>query len=60
MVVILEIIEFTYVFNFVETLALKGLFLLFLDKRNEGFDTCKRGLKLSLQSHICTNKFGPF
>lgn len=34
-------------------MALKGLFLLFLDKREEGFDTCKKGLKLSLQSHIC-------
>lgn len=37
-----------------ETLALKGLFLLFLDKREEGFEICKRGLKLNLQSHICT------
>ena len=39
-----------------ETLALKGLFLLFLDKRDEGFETCKKGLKLSLQSHICNYK----
>lgn len=38
---------------FIETLALKGLFTLFLGNRDEGFDICKSGLKLSLQSHVC-------
>lgn len=36
-----------------ETLAMKGLFLNNLDKKEEGYEYVKKGLRYDLTSHIC-------
>lgn len=41
-----------------ETLAMKGLALNALDRKEEAHDLVKRGLKLDLQSHICWHVYG--
>lgn len=40
----------------VETMALKGLFLNNLEKKEEGYDYVKKGLLKDLTSHICKKK----
>ncbi|CAM9611231.1 unnamed protein product [Chrysoparadoxa australica] len=41
-----------------ETLAMKGLTLNSLDKKEEGLDLVKRGLKADLRSHVCWHVYG--
>ncbi|KAI7862607.1 NMDA receptor-regulated protein 1-domain-containing protein [Spinellus fusiger] len=41
-----------------ETLAMKGLFLNNLDKKEEGYDYVKKGLRYDLTSHICWHVYG--
>ena len=42
-----------------ETLAMKGLFLSHLDRKEEAHDFVKKGLRQDLKSHICNeNSFG--
>ncbi|KAF9913252.1 N-alpha-acetyltransferase 16, NatA auxiliary subunit [Linnemannia zychae] len=41
-----------------ETLALKGLFLNHLDKKEEAYDFVKKGLRHDLRSHVCWHVFG--
>lgn len=37
----------------IETLALKGIFLNNLDKKAEGYEYVKQGVRNDLTSHIC-------
>jgi predicted transcriptional regulator len=37
----------------IETLAMKGLFLNNLEKKEEGYEFVKKGLRFDLTSHIC-------
>jgi peptide alpha-N-acetyltransferase len=41
-----------------ETLAMKGLMLNALGKREEAFDHVKRGLKSDIKSHVCWHVYG--
>ncbi|RKO93510.1 NMDA receptor-regulated protein 1-domain-containing protein [Blyttiomyces helicus] len=41
-----------------ETLAMKGLFLSHLDKKEEAHEFIKKGLKNDLRSHICWHVYG--
>lgn len=41
-----------------ETLAMKGLILNCLSKKDEAYDHVKRGLRNDLQSHVCWHVFG--
>ncbi|KAI8994648.1 NMDA receptor-regulated protein 1-domain-containing protein [Pilobolus umbonatus] len=41
-----------------ETLALKGLFLNNLEKKEEGYEYVKKGLRQDLTSHICWHVYG--
>ncbi|KAG1473785.1 hypothetical protein G6F56_000751 [Rhizopus delemar] len=41
-----------------ETMALKGLFLNNLEKKEEGYDYVKKGLLKDLTSHICWHVYG--
>ena len=41
-----------------ETMAMKGLILTNVDKRDEGWDYVRRGLRLDLKSHICWHVYG--
>ncbi|KAF8982870.1 N-alpha-acetyltransferase 16, NatA auxiliary subunit [Entomortierella lignicola] len=41
-----------------ETLALKGLFLNHLDKKEEAYEYVKKGIRFDLKSHICWHVFG--
>ncbi|KAI8053722.1 NMDA receptor-regulated protein 1-domain-containing protein [Syncephalis plumigaleata] len=41
-----------------ETLAMKGLFLSSLERKEEGFEFVRKGLKNDLTSHICWHVFG--
>ncbi|CAM0142641.1 hypothetical protein VKS41_002804 [Umbelopsis sp. WA50703] len=41
-----------------ETLAMKGLFLNNLEKKEEGYEFVKKGLRFDLTSHICWHVFG--
>ncbi|KAI8060823.1 NMDA receptor-regulated protein 1-domain-containing protein [Gongronella butleri] len=41
-----------------ETLAMKGIFLNNLDKKQEGYDYVKRGVRNDLTSHICWHVYG--
>ncbi|RKP26093.1 NMDA receptor-regulated protein 1-domain-containing protein, partial [Syncephalis pseudoplumigaleata] len=41
-----------------ETLAMKGLFLSNLERKDEGFEFVRKGLKNDLTSHICWHVFG--
>ncbi|KAI8884470.1 N-terminal acetyltransferase A, auxiliary subunit [Backusella circina FSU 941] len=42
----------------VETLAMKGLFLNNLEKKEEGYEFVKKGLLKDLKSHICWHVYG--
>ncbi|KAI8344094.1 NMDA receptor-regulated protein 1-domain-containing protein [Chlamydoabsidia padenii] len=44
--------------NHGETLALKGIFLNNLDKKAEGYEYVKQGVKNDLTSHICWHVYG--
>jgi hypothetical protein len=39
-----------------ETMAMKGLFLNNLEKKEEGYEYVKKGLLKDLTSHICKEK----
>jgi peptide alpha-N-acetyltransferase len=39
-------------------LAVKGLFLSHLNRKEEGYDFVRKGLKLNLTSYICWHVFG--
>ncbi|RKP06374.1 NMDA receptor-regulated protein 1 [Thamnocephalis sphaerospora] len=41
-----------------ETLAMKGLFLSNLDRKEEGYECVRKGLKNDLTSHICWHVYG--
>lgn len=41
-----------------ETLAMKGLFYNSMDRKEEGYDLVKKGLRFDLTSHICWHVFG--
>ena len=41
-----------------ETLAMKGLILNCMDKKEESFELIKRGLKNDVRSHVCWHVFG--
>ncbi|KAF9930828.1 N-alpha-acetyltransferase 16, NatA auxiliary subunit [Linnemannia zychae] len=41
-----------------ETLALKGLFLNHLDRKEEAYEFVKKGLRHDLKSHVCWHVFG--
>ncbi len=41
-----------------ESLAMKGLFLAHLDRKEEGYDSIKKGLRMDLTSHICWHVYG--
>lgn len=41
-----------------ETLAMKGLTLNYLGKKDEAYDYVKRGLKNDLRSHVCWHVYG--
>ncbi|KAG9324170.1 hypothetical protein KVV02_007399 [Mortierella alpina] len=41
-----------------ETMALKGLFLNHLDKKEEAYEFVKKGLRHDLRSHVCWHVFG--
>lgn len=40
-------------YNIIETLALKGLFLCNLGRKEEGHAEVKRGVKNNIRSYIC-------
>lgn len=42
----------------VETLAMKGLILNSVNKKEEAYDHVKRGLRNDLTSHVCWHVFG--
>ena len=42
-----------YVIGFTETLAMKGLTLNYLGKKEEAYDYVRRGLRNDLRSHVC-------
>jgi N-alpha-acetyltransferase 15/16, NatA auxiliary subunit len=42
----------------IETLCMKGLILTHMDKRDEGIELVKKGVRLDLTSHICWHVFG--
>ncbi|KAK9721134.1 hypothetical protein K7432_003662, partial [Basidiobolus ranarum] len=44
--------------NHGETLAMKGLFLNHLDRKEEAYDFVRKGLRNNLRSHICWHVFG--
>lgn len=41
-----------------ETLAMKGLILSCMDRKEEGYDYARRGLRSNLRSHVCWHVFG--
>ena len=41
-----------------ETLAMKGLLLNCLDRKEEAYDYVKRGVKANLRSHVCWHVYG--
>ena len=41
-----------------ETLAMKGLLLNCLDRKDEAYDHVKRGVKANLRSHVCWHVYG--
>jgi tetratricopeptide (TPR) repeat protein len=41
-----------------ETLAMKGLILSCMDRKEEGYDFARRGLRSNLRSHVCWHVFG--
>jgi len=43
-----------------ETLAMKGLFLNHMDRKEEAHDFVRKGIRYDLNSHICNYKFKIF
>lgn len=41
-----------------ETLAMKGLTLNYMDKKEEAYELVRRGLKSDLKSHVCWHVYG--
>ena len=41
-----------------ETLAMKGLILNCMDRKEEGYEFARRGLRNNLRSHVCWHVFG--
>ncbi|KAF8055089.1 NAA15 [Scenedesmus sp. PABB004] len=41
-----------------ETLAMKGLTLNYMDRKEEAYDLVRRGLKADLRSHVCWHVYG--
>eukprot|EP00775_Hariotina_reticulata_P004730 gene4730-4980_t len=41
-----------------ETLAMKGLTLNYMDKKEEAYDLVRKGLKADLKSHVCWHVYG--
>jgi peptide alpha-N-acetyltransferase len=41
-----------------ETLAMRGLILTNMDKREEGWENVRRGVRLDLKSHLCWHVYG--
>lgn len=41
-----------------ETLAMKGLLLNCLERKEEAYDLVKRGVKADLRSHVCWHVYG--
>lgn len=41
-----------------ETLAMKGLILSCMDRKDEGYEYARRGLRNNLRSHVCWHVFG--
>jgi N-alpha-acetyltransferase 15/16, NatA auxiliary subunit len=44
--------------NHGETLAMKGLALGSMEKKEEAYDLARRGLKADLKSHVCWHVYG--
>ena len=44
--------------NHGETLAMKGLLLNCLERKEEAYDLVKRGVKANLRSHVCWHVYG--
>jgi len=47
------ILSFSFFFFFLETLAMKGLTLNCLGKKEEAYELVRRGLRNDLKSHVC-------
>jgi len=43
---------------FLETLAMKGLTLNFLGRKDEAYEHVRRGLRNDLTSHVCWHVYG--
>lgn len=41
-----------------ETLAMKGLTLNYMDKKDEAYELVRKGLKSDLRSHVCWHVYG--
>ncbi len=41
-----------------ETLAMKGLTLNYMDRKEEAYELVRRGLKADLKSHVCWHVYG--
>jgi hypothetical protein len=41
-----------------ETLAMKGLILTYLDRKDEGTDFIRRGLRMNVKSSVCWHVYG--
>lgn len=41
-----------------ETLAMKGLTLNYMDKKEEAYDLVRKGLRCDLKSHVCWHVYG--
>lgn len=39
--------------RYIETMAMKGLFCSNLDRKEEGYDLVKKGIRFDMKSHIC-------
>jgi hypothetical protein len=48
----MEVADFYFVI-FVETLAMKGLIVSNMNRKEEGYELVKLGVKNNLKSHIC-------
>ena len=41
-----------------ETLAMKGLILTYMDKKDEGTELIRLGLRMNIKSHVCWHVYG--
>jgi hypothetical protein len=41
-----------------ETLAMKGLTLNYMDKKEEAYELVRKGLRCDLKSHVCWHVYG--